>query len=449
MTASGRCSRRRSRSRARPGAWSSWSARPGSARPRSSPSVAGDRHARAVGRLRPADHAAPDGPAARRRARGRRRAGRGGRAARARTLLAAVLDELRAPAPCSSIEDLHWADDATLDLVALLGRRLPRSRGCLILTCRPRRARPRCGACSAALPRECVRRIEPGALSEDAVALLARARRARRRRPARGLRRQPVLRHRGAGGARRRGVPASVRDAVALRASARSATQARAVVELRRRRPGPGRAARSSRRDRAPAPARSTSASTPGCCSCAATRSRSGTTSRAARSRTGSRRCAGASSTARVLARARGGGRAPTRRGSSHHARRAGDADGDPPARARRRPARRPPPAATGRRSSTGRRRSRRPAAATPRRSRASPSRPTCAARMERALEARRALLALHEAAGDALRAGDDLRWLSRILWWAGDGPEAAAAGDRGDRACSRRSRTAASWRWR
>ena len=40
------------------------------------------------------------------------------------------------------IEDVHWADDATLDLVALLGRRLARARGCLVMTCRERGARP-------------------------------------------------------------------------------------------------------------------------------------------------------------------------------------------------------------------------------------------------------------------------------------------------------------------
>src|SRR3954470_18437379 len=41
-------------------------------------------------------------------------------------LLSAVLDELRSPAALV-VEGLHWADDATLDFVALLGRRLPRS----------------------------------------------------------------------------------------------------------------------------------------------------------------------------------------------------------------------------------------------------------------------------------------------------------------------------------
>src|SRR5215211_6809874 len=86
-------------------------------------------------------------------------------------LLSAVLDELRAPAALV-VEDLHWADDATLDFVALLGRRLPRSRGCLILTCRPER-RPEVQRVLAALPRERVRLLEPEGLSERAVALLA------------------------------------------------------------------------------------------------------------------------------------------------------------------------------------------------------------------------------------------------------------------------------------
>ena len=49
--------------------------------------------------------------------------------------LAATLDELAGGAVLV-VEDLHWADDATLDLLALLGRRLLRSPGCLILTSR-------------------------------------------------------------------------------------------------------------------------------------------------------------------------------------------------------------------------------------------------------------------------------------------------------------------------
>src|SRR3954469_8422770 len=86
-------------------------------------------------------------------------------------LLSAVLDELRAPAALV-VEDLHWADDATLDFVALLGRRLPGPGGFLIAPCRPEQ-RPEVRRVLAALPRERVRVLEPEALSEAAVALLA------------------------------------------------------------------------------------------------------------------------------------------------------------------------------------------------------------------------------------------------------------------------------------
>ncbi len=51
--------------------------------------------------------------------------------------------------------------------------------------------------------------------------------------------------------------------------------------------------------------------------------------------------------------------------------------------------------------------------------------------RQERALEARRALLERHEAAGNTLRAGDDLRWLARLEWWTGNGAAANAASER------------------
>ena len=136
-----------------------------------------------------------------------------------------------------SIEDLHWADDATLDFVALLGRRLPRSRGCLVVTCRPD-VRDEVRRVLAALPRECVRTVEPGALSEQAVALLAR----RAGRDAADL-------HATSGGnpffvtevlaaPAGDGVPASVRDAVALRAAA-AGPEANAVAELAAVFPGP------------------------------------------------------------------------------------------------------------------------------------------------------------------------------------------------------------------
>ena len=198
---------------------------------------------RAVGRLRPADHAAADGAAARRRA--RRPAGALAEAVEGsrEDLLSAVLDELREPAALV-VEDLHWADDATLDFVALLGRRLPRSRGCLILTCRPDLR-----AGGAARARRAAARVRAHASSP------ARCRRRRSRCWRARAGRDAADLHATSGGnpffvtevlaapAGER-VPASVRDAVALRAAA-AGPEARAVAELAAVVPGPGRAARS------------------------------------------------------------------------------------------------------------------------------------------------------------------------------------------------------------
>ena len=127
------------------------------------------------------------------------------------------------------IEDLHWADDATLDLVALLGRRLVRSPGCLIVTSR-REALPEVRRVLGALPRECVRRIEPEALTARAVEALARE-----------AGRDAADLHAVTGGnpffvtealaAPAGEVPASVRDAVAFRVSSLD-DAAREVVEL-------------------------------------------------------------------------------------------------------------------------------------------------------------------------------------------------------------------------
>ena len=92
-------------------------------------------------------------------------------------LLAALLDELSAPRPTTiAIEDVHWADEATLDVIALLSRRLPETRGCLVLTCRSDAlaAREDVRRVLASLPAAHVIRIEPAPLSEGAVQLLAR-----------------------------------------------------------------------------------------------------------------------------------------------------------------------------------------------------------------------------------------------------------------------------------
>src|SRR4051794_35246953 len=147
-------------------------------------------------------------------------------------VLAATLDELERDACVLVVEDVHWADDATLDLLALLGRRLGRARGCLILTCRSDalRERPEVQRVLTALPRECADRIEPRPLSPDAVAALAE----RAGRDAADL-------HALSGGnpffvtealaAPDARVPATVRDAIEQRLSGIDAS-ARAVVEL-------------------------------------------------------------------------------------------------------------------------------------------------------------------------------------------------------------------------
>jgi hypothetical protein len=154
-------------------------------------------------------------------------------------VLAAALDEL-ATGSVLVVEDLHWADDATLDLVALLGRRLVRAPGCLVVTCRPDALsrRPEVARVLGALPRECVRRLAPEALSAGAVAVLARR-----------AGREPADLHAVSGGnpfyvtealaaPGGSGLPASVRDAMALRVALLT-PPARAVLELAAMVPGP------------------------------------------------------------------------------------------------------------------------------------------------------------------------------------------------------------------
>ena len=348
-------------------------------------------------------------------------------------VLDAALDEL-ADAAVLVIEDLHWADDATLDLVALLGRRL-RALARLPGAHLPQRgARERRGA---ARPRRAPARVRAadraGALSSETPSRAWRARAGRDAGDAaRGHRRQPVLRHRGARRARGRGSPpacatrsppASARlgDARARSSSwPRSCPGATELLAGRRRSaPAPrdrrlhrGRAAALPRRD-ARLPARP----------------------RPARGRGRHPARPAPRARPRRAGRARGGrGRRPRAARPPRAAR--GRPRGDPPGGARRRArAARRGAAGHRRRSSTGRRPSPRTSGRAPDRagrSRASRSRRICAARPERAVEARRALLALHEAAGDALRAGDDLRWLARDPVVArAAGAEAAAVGDR------------------
>ncbi|MEJ3746859.1 hypothetical protein WEI85_26680 [Actinomycetes bacterium KLBMP 9797] len=84
-------------------------------------------------------------------------------------LFAALLDELdQEPARVVVVEDAHWADEATLDLLVFLGRRIERTRALLLVTYRddelpvdqPLRV------ALGGLPTEAVRRLRLAPLSE-------------------------------------------------------------------------------------------------------------------------------------------------------------------------------------------------------------------------------------------------------------------------------------------
>ncbi|MET8462767.1 ATP-binding protein [Micromonospora zamorensis] len=91
----------------------------------------------------------------------------------------ALLGELTNPRPghrtVMVVEDAHWADGATLDLIAYLGRRLTRHPTLLVLTLRDDEvgADHPLHTVLAGLPRPLVRRLPLPALSTDAVARLA------------------------------------------------------------------------------------------------------------------------------------------------------------------------------------------------------------------------------------------------------------------------------------
>ncbi|HEV7961331.1 MAG TPA: AAA family ATPase [Actinoplanes sp.] len=92
----------------------------------------------------------------------------------------ALLDALDGPPqrrrPVVVLEDLHWADGATLDLVAFLGRRLAVCRALLVLTYRDDEIGPdhQLRTVLAGLPRPLLRRLALAPLSAAAVAELAR-----------------------------------------------------------------------------------------------------------------------------------------------------------------------------------------------------------------------------------------------------------------------------------
>ncbi|MGH2424809.1 MAG: ATP-binding protein, partial [bacterium] len=137
------------------------------------------------------------------------------------------------------IEDVHWADEATLDLIKFVGRRIQRTKALLVLTYRDDELGPRHPLRSVLgeLPSTSLTRIALTALSEAAVETLAR----RAKRSAEGI-------HAITGGnpffvtevlaSGERGVPSTVRDAVLARAArlspaSRQALDAAAVIGFR------------------------------------------------------------------------------------------------------------------------------------------------------------------------------------------------------------------------
>jgi len=93
-------------------------------------------------------------------------------------LFAALLDELdqRPQRRVVVVEDAHWADEATLDLLIFLGRRMERTQSLLVVTYRDDELGPDhpLRAVVGRLPRPAVRRLHLEPLSPAAVAELAR-----------------------------------------------------------------------------------------------------------------------------------------------------------------------------------------------------------------------------------------------------------------------------------
>ena len=147
-------------------------------------------------------------------------------------IFAAALDELERTPTLVVFEDMHWADEATLDLLKYLGRRIQHARAMLIVSYRDDEVGPRhpLRFVMGDLPRATTHRMSLSPLSEPAVAQLAR----QAGQPSTGL-------HRITGGnpffvtealaAVADTVPVSVRDAVLARAM-RLTPDARKIAEL-------------------------------------------------------------------------------------------------------------------------------------------------------------------------------------------------------------------------
>src|ERR1700723_33553 len=91
-------------------------------------------------------------------------------------IFTAALDEMEREKALMVFEDMHWADEATLDLLKYLGRRIHRIHAMLAVTYRDDEVGPRhpLKFVIGDLPRESTRRMSLSPLSEPAVARLAR-----------------------------------------------------------------------------------------------------------------------------------------------------------------------------------------------------------------------------------------------------------------------------------
>jgi tetratricopeptide (TPR) repeat protein len=350
-------------------------------------------------------------------------------------IFAALLDQLaEPPRQVVVVEDAHWADEATLDLLVFLGRRLEQTPAMLIVTYRDDEIgadHPLRGVLGA-LPQGVVRRVRPRPLSEEAVAELAR----RAGRPAAGLREltggNPLLVTEvlAAGDT---GVPMTVRDLVLARlaglpADAREVARLVAVVPTRAElwlleaalAPEPSAVEAS-----AAAGLLVVDPETVGFRHELLRQAVEGSLSTLARRELNRRALAALSAAA---------GRQVDLARLVHHAREAGDTE----AVLRYAPeAARQAAVVAAHREAVGHYR-----AVLPHAGRLPP--PARADLLERysieaylsglsgeAVSARQAAVELREAAGDQERLGETLRWLSRLYWWDGNRREAEAAAAR------------------
>src|SRR6202158_5837281 len=91
-------------------------------------------------------------------------------------IFTAALDEMERSASLVVFEDMHWADEATLDLFKFLGRRIHRTRAMLAVTYRDDEVGPRhpFRFVIGDLPHATTHRMTLSPLTEPAVAQLAR-----------------------------------------------------------------------------------------------------------------------------------------------------------------------------------------------------------------------------------------------------------------------------------